>query len=172
MVTCLPRNDRQLMRAASRWPVRRGQHRQQRRDVEFVAVSVDDGVHREAVAQVVNARVGDVGAQPDQTGDHAEDVFGLPAPQHAPGDRHEESIDARCGAEPVPCRGVGAERSGDRWVHRHQPYPVELSVPDRDQALDEIDVGPGQRERFPEAHAGRGQQPEQRPVGGRPQRWL
>ena len=84
-----------------------------------------------------------VGAQPDQPGDLAEDVLGLSAPQRAPGDRHEEPVAARRGAEPIPCRDVGAERGGDRRVQGDQPYPVELGVPDRDHALDEVDVAAG-----------------------------
>ena len=97
---------------------------------------------------------------------------GLSPPQRPSGDRHEEPIDTRRGAEPIACRGVGAERGGDRRVQGDQPHPVELGVPDRDHALDEVDVGAGQRHRLAEAHAGRGQQPEQRPIGGGPQRWL
>ena len=55
----------------------------------------------------------------------------------------EEPIDARRGAEPVARRGVVAQRGGDRRVQGHQPHPVELGVPDRDHALDEVDVGAG-----------------------------
>jgi hypothetical protein len=38
-------------------------------------------------------------------------------------------------------------------VQRHQPHPVELGVPDRDQPVDQVDVVAGQRERLPESHA-------------------
>ena len=95
-----------------------------------------------------------------------------PPPQRPPGDGHEEPIDPRGGAEPVPRGGVGTERGGDRRVQGHKAYPVELRVPDGDHALGEVDVGAGQRRRLPQAHARRCQQPEQRPIGGRPQRWL
>jgi hypothetical protein len=133
---------------------------------------VNEGVHSERVAHVMNPWMSGLAAQPDQRGDLPEDPLGLSSPQRPPGDRHEEPIDTRFRAQPIPRRGVGAERGADRGVQRDQPHPVELRVADRDHALDEIDIAAGERDRLTDAHAGRRQQSEQRPIGSGPQRRL
>jgi hypothetical protein len=104
-----------------------GQHWQQGRDVRALAVPVDEGVHGKAVSQAMNARVDGVGADSRQPGDHPEDLVSLSPPQGPPGDGHEEPIDPRGGAEPVPRGGVGTEGSGDRRVQGDKAYPAGAS---------------------------------------------
>ena len=110
---------------------------------------------------------------PISRGDLAEDLVGLSPTQGPSGDRHEEPIDRSASGRADPAswrrRARAAVTDGCK---RDQAYPVELGVSDGDHALGEVDVGAGQRHRLPAPHAGRCQQPEQRPVGGGPQRWL
>ena len=66
------------------------------------------------MSQAMDVRVDGAGADSHQPGDHPEDLVSLSPPQGPPGDGHEEPVDPRGGAEPVPRGGVGTEGSGDR----------------------------------------------------------
>jgi hypothetical protein len=82
-----------------------GQHRQHGVDVDTVAVPVDEGVHREAMPQVVNARMDGVGAQPEFGGEQSEPCSAPRSESSGVGPGHEE----RAGpgpAESIPDRGV------------------------------------------------------------------
>ena len=79
------------------------------------------------MSQAVNARVDGVGADSHQPGDHPEDLVSLSPPQGPPGDEHEEPVDPRGGAEPVPRAGAGTEGSGDRRVQGDEADPAGAS---------------------------------------------
>ena len=127
-----------------------------------------------AVAQVVYAGMDGVGAQADQRGDLrkiAARPLGAAGARPVTDTKNRSTLGA--GAEPIAglrrrrasavatdgCKGTSRIRSNlaCRIVTRPSTRSTSARV-----------EGQG----FPQAHAGGGQQPEQRPVGGGPQRWL
>jgi len=96
--------------------------------------------------------------------DRAEGLVDAAALQWGAGAGQEERRGRRSRAEPVTTGGVTSELLGDGRVPGHQPRAIELRVPDRDHPGAQLDVVAFEADGFAEAHAGGGEQPEQKAV--------
>ena len=88
----------------------------------------------------------------------------------APGGYEEAGL-AGCRAEPVACPGViaqGADRAG---VQRELTGLIPFGVADQEKPCSRVDIIAAEPDGLPDAQAGHCQQPEERAVGGGPQRW-
>ena len=134
------------------------------------SVPVDQGADGEAVPQLMGRGVDGGGAQPHRGGELPEGVGHVAAVEPRADAGDEERRRAGCWAEAIALGRVGAQRGGGRGVQRHQAWPVELGVTDGDDAMSKVDVIAVEAGRLADAHARHGEQPEQRLVGGCPQR--
>ena len=119
----------------------------------------------------MHARVHHRGADTDSRGELPERLVHAAAGQARADTGQEERPGSGSGTQPVPLGGVVAQRFRARRVQRHQPGTVELRVADRDDTGGDVDVVAAQADRFAQPHPGHGEQPEQRLVCRRPQRW-
>ena len=145
-----------------------GQHRQPGLHVHAVPVPGQQRVHRQRVAEAVQAgpaclRAGLQAGLADQPG---EDVVDVLADQPGPGSGHQQARRPGVGKALIaelPILGEGVERAR---VQRDLPALRELAVPDRHDPLGGVQVGPVQPDCLTEPHAGRAQKADQGLVRG------
>ena len=135
-----------------------------------VAVPVEHGRDGESVPEVVQPR----GAPPgrgldarrrDERGERVLDIAPVQRPAAAV---HQERARLRLGECPVPGLLVAARRGDRGRVQKDLPGFAELGVEDDEHPRFQADVAPEQAAGLALAHAGHGQQADQRPPGRRP----
>jgi hypothetical protein len=135
------------------------------------AIPTEQGSDREGVPQVVQpwravrtcSDTGVVDELPVGLGDH-----GIEQP--FPGEGHEEARPVGPRRELVAQPGVTLQRSHAAGRQRHQPGLAELRLADQQHTLGPVDVATVELDRLPDPHPAGREQPDQRDVGGRPQR--
>jgi hypothetical protein len=149
------------------------QHRQPRWNIAAVAVEVGQGGDGEAMPQIVQPgpapprRDGDPG-QIDQAGEGAREVVDV---QAGAAGADEETRRAAVRAPPVTVLPIVPQRRHGRRMQEQPPRLAELRIQNNQRRGIEVDVIVVEAAGFALAHAGDGEQSDQRLPGRRPQRW-
>src|ERR1035437_606739 len=124
------------------------------------------GRHGKAVPEIVDPGPAPrrAGTQPGGAGQLAEPLPRAGGDEPGAGIGDEEAGRFGFRAERVAPAGVGAERLDRARLQRYLPPAAEFARHDRDHAVVEVDVGPVEACRLPDAHPGGLEQPGQRLV--------
>ena len=142
-----------------------------RPDVDPLSIPVEQGLHGEAVAQVMDPGRARAAGEPDLGTDRPERLGeGLvgEAALSAPGEEHRRRRHSN--TERSSRRHVGVEGTERARGERNEATLVELPQPHDEDPLFPVDVAQVEGEDLPDPHAGHGEQAEDRLDGGGPVR--